>query len=446
MGGNHRLYCKLDEEKLLAIEAAIEKEEKEESERQTAHEKWLLERDQKKQAIQAALKAHSSKLPLKGAAAAAVQQAGAARRASTQSERSSFSDVDSPLPPPPLPSNQQISREIAAVTNIIPDSNESSPVKKEVDMIEPMEITEPVVVPSLPKPVLPVPTDDFPPIKAPENQIGQDKEKSCEIAAKEDIKNVDGEKSRENVDDDIKTEPEKADLPADATVNTDKKKEVSEDKTEPDTVSKETEKVATPPVVPATEANTTDNTSTVVEKSQENVRVKEEVVTEEEEDPANEKESEDADKSADTEEKDISFDGLLGRSEQKEPTAIPAATVDCSGDKAAIVEDDDDDEVIIKREIEEPIGDADKKNLVKPGQQQPKLPRTKKISELLSEDDDISNELDGIGGRSRGRDTRNKKISERSDEAEESPGKAFFFYLSTRSINLNNFNPKFFVR
>ena len=426
MGGNHRLYCKLDEEKLLAIEAAIEKEEKEESERQTAHEKWLLERDQKKQAIQAALKAHSSKLPLKGAAAAAVQQAGAARRASTQSERSSFSDVDSPLPPPPLPSNQQISREIAAVTNIIPDSNESSPVKKEVDMIEPMEITEPVVVPSLPKPVLPVPTDDFPPIKAPENQIGQDKEKSCEIAAKEDIKNVDGEKSRENVDDDIKTEPEKADLPADATVNTDKKKEVSEDKTEPDTVSKETEKVATPPVVPATEANTTDNTSTVVEKSQENVRVKEEVVTEEEEDPANEKESEDADKSADTEEKDISFDGLLGRSEQKEPTAVPAATVDCSGDKAAIVEDDDDDEVIIKREIEEPIGDADKKNLVKPGQQQPKLPRTKKISELLSEDDDISNELDGIGGRSRGRDTRNKKISERSDEAEESPGKAFF--------------------
>ena len=426
MGGNHRLYCKLDEEKLLAIEAAIEKEEKEESERQAAHEKWLLERDQKKQAIQAALKAHSSKLPLKGAAAAAVQQAGAARRASTQSERSSFSDVDSPLPPPPLPSNQQISREIAAVTNIIPDSNESSPVKKEVDMIEPMEITEPVVVPSLPKPVLPVPTDDFPPIKAPENQIGQDKEKSCEIAAKEDIKNVDGEKSRENVDDDIKTEPEKADLPADATVNTDKKKEVSEDKTEPDTVSKETEKVATPPVVPATEANTTDNTSTVVEKSQENVRVKEEVVTEEEEDPANEKESEDADKSADTEEKDISFDGLLGRSEQKEPTAIPAATVDCSGDKAAIVEDDDDDEVIIKREIEEPIGDADKKNLVKPGQQQPKLPRTKKISELLSEDDDISNELDGIGGRSRGRDTRNKKISERSDEAEESPGKAFF--------------------
>ena len=119
----------------MAIEAAIEKEEREEAERQAAHEKWLFERDQKKQAIQAALKAHSSKLPLKGAAAAAVQQAGAARRASTQSERSSFSDVDSPLPPPPLPSNQQISREIAAVTNIIPDSNESSPVKKEVDMM-----------------------------------------------------------------------------------------------------------------------------------------------------------------------------------------------------------------------------------------------------------------------------------------------------------------------
>ena len=418
--GNHRLYCKLDEEKLLAIEAAIEKEEREEAERQAAHEKWLFERDQKKQAIQAALKAHSSKLPLKGAAAAAVQQAGAARRASTQSERSSFSDVDSPLPPPPLPSNQQISREIAAVTNIIPDSNESSPVKKEVDMMEPMEITEPIV--ALPKPTLPPPVDDFPPIKAPEDQIGQSKEKSCEIAAKEDTKNVDGEKSSENVNDDIKTENVKTDLPADA----DKKEEVSEDKT--DIVSKETEKVVNPPVVPATETKTTDNIPAVEEESQENVPVKEEVVTEGEEDPANEKESEIVDKSADTEEKDISFDGLLGRSEPKEPAAVPATTVDCSGDKVEVVEhdDDDDDEVIIKREIEEPIEDTEKKNLVKSGQQQPKLPRTKKISELLSEDDDISNELDGVGGRSRGRDTRSKKISERSDEAEESPGKTFF--------------------
>ena len=405
---------------MLAIEAAIEKEEREEAERQAAHEKWLFERDQKKQAIQAALKAHSSKLPLKGAAAAAVQQAGAARRASTQSERSSFSDVDSPLPPPPLPSNQQISREIAAVTNIIPDSNESSPVKKEVDMMEPMEITEPIV--ALPKPTLPPPVDDFPPIKAPEDQIGQSKEKSCEIAAKEDTKNVDGEKSSENVNDDIKTENVKTDLPADA----DKKEEVSEDKT--DIVSKETEKVVNPPVVPATETKTTDNIPAVEEESQENVPVKEEVVTEGEEDPANEKESEIADKSADTEEKDISFDGLLGRSEPKEPAAVPATTVDCSGDKAEVVEhdDDDDDEVIIKREIEEPIEDTEKKNLVKSGQQQPKLPRTKKISELVSEDDDISNELDGVGGRSRGRDTRSKKISERSDEAEESPGKTFF--------------------
>ena len=412
---------------MLAIEAAIEKEEKEESERQAAHEKWLFERDQKKQAIQAALKAHSSKLPLKGAAAAAVQQAGAARRASTQSERSSFSDVDSPLPPPPLPSNQQISREIAAVTNIIPDSNESSPVKKEVDMMEPMEITEPIVASSLPKPTLPPPVDDFPPIKAPEDQIGQSKEKSCEIAAKEDTKNVDGEKSSENVNDDIKTENVKTDLPADATVNTDKKEEVSEDKTEPDIVSKETEKVVNPPVVPATETKTTDKPA-AEEESQETVPVKEEVVTEDEEDPANEKESEIADKSADTEEKDISFDGLLGRSEPKEPATVPATTVDCSGDKAEVVEDDDDDddEVIIKREIEEPIEDTEKKNLVKSGQQQPKLPRTKKISEMLSEDDDISNELDGVGGRSRGRDTRSKKISERSDEAEESPGKTFF--------------------
>ena len=84
----------IDESKLKEIELQIEKEEREEAERQASHEKWLREREEKKQAIQAALKAHSSKLPLKGAAAAAVLQAGAARRASTQSERSSFSDFD----------------------------------------------------------------------------------------------------------------------------------------------------------------------------------------------------------------------------------------------------------------------------------------------------------------------------------------------------------------
>ena len=81
----------ISDEKLLEIEAAIEKEEQEEAEHKAKHEAWLKEREEKKQAIQAALKAQTSKLPLKGAAAAAVQQAGAARRASTQSERSSFS-------------------------------------------------------------------------------------------------------------------------------------------------------------------------------------------------------------------------------------------------------------------------------------------------------------------------------------------------------------------
>ena len=84
----------IDETKLNEIEVQIEREEKEEAERQASHEKWLREREEKKQAIQAALKAHSSKLPLKGAAAAAVLQAGLQRRASTQSERSSFSDFD----------------------------------------------------------------------------------------------------------------------------------------------------------------------------------------------------------------------------------------------------------------------------------------------------------------------------------------------------------------
>ena len=61
------------------------------AEHKAKHEAWLKEREEKKQAIQAALKAQTSKLPLKGAAATAVAQAGAARRASTQSERSSFS-------------------------------------------------------------------------------------------------------------------------------------------------------------------------------------------------------------------------------------------------------------------------------------------------------------------------------------------------------------------
>ena len=81
----------ISEEKLREIEANLDREEKEEAERKASYEKWLKEREEQKQAIQAALKAHTSRLPLKGAAAAAVQQAGAARRASTQSERSSFS-------------------------------------------------------------------------------------------------------------------------------------------------------------------------------------------------------------------------------------------------------------------------------------------------------------------------------------------------------------------
>ena len=76
-----------------------EEEDRIEAERIAAHEAWLKDREEKKQAIQAQLKAHSAKVPLKGAAALAVQQSGA-RRASSQSqgESSGTSDVDSPAP------------------------------------------------------------------------------------------------------------------------------------------------------------------------------------------------------------------------------------------------------------------------------------------------------------------------------------------------------------
>ena len=89
----------LTDEQLDEIQAKIDEEERLENEKKAAHQQWLNEREEKKLAIQAALKMHSSKLPLKGAAAAA-QMAGAARRASSQSEASSgLSDVDSPAPP-----------------------------------------------------------------------------------------------------------------------------------------------------------------------------------------------------------------------------------------------------------------------------------------------------------------------------------------------------------
>ena len=79
-----------------------EEEDRIEAEKIAAHAAWLKDREEKKQAIQAALKAHSAKVPLKGAAALAVQQSGA-RRASSQSqgESSGTSDVDSPAPPAP---------------------------------------------------------------------------------------------------------------------------------------------------------------------------------------------------------------------------------------------------------------------------------------------------------------------------------------------------------
>ena len=89
----------ITEEQIEELEAQCREEDRIEAERVAAHEAWLMDREEKKQAIQAALKAHSAKVPLKGAAALAVQQSGA-RRASSQSqgESSGTSDVDSPAP------------------------------------------------------------------------------------------------------------------------------------------------------------------------------------------------------------------------------------------------------------------------------------------------------------------------------------------------------------
>merc|ERR1719259_1175109 len=63
------------DEMLDQIQAEIDEELRAEEERQAAHAQWLASREEKKQAIQAALKWNSSKLPLKGAAAAAAAAA-----------------------------------------------------------------------------------------------------------------------------------------------------------------------------------------------------------------------------------------------------------------------------------------------------------------------------------------------------------------------------------
>ena len=179
--------------------------------------------------------------------------------------------------------------------------------------------------------------------------------------------------------------------------------------------------------VPATSITTTNTTTTetIDDVSQDDeVVVKEEVV--EENNIALEETESDADKPV----------SELGTIIESADSIIPPPTAvdkDATVDRVDNIDDDDDNEVIIKKELEDQNLDdfgSEKKPHQKVHQ---KSPRTKKISELSEEDcSDIFPEVDAIGGRSRGRDTRSKKISERSDEAEESPGPPSSTSRSTR--------------
>ena len=125
---------------LIICAHRIDEELRAEEERQAAHAQWLASREEKKQAIQAALKWNSSKLPLKGAAAAAAAAAASsspARRASVQSQDSSagLSDVDNvsspaaaapaslpdlPPPPPPPPLAAASQQQVGLIANLLP--------------------------------------------------------------------------------------------------------------------------------------------------------------------------------------------------------------------------------------------------------------------------------------------------------------------------------------
>lgn len=294
----------ISDEKLQEIEASIEREEKEAQEKKAAHEKFLSEREEKKQAILAALKAHSSKLPLKGAAAAAVQQAGAARRASTQSERSSFSDVDSPLP----------TNQASAVITAAPENDS---VKKEDES----ETVEPADTPSSP-------------MKSPTAQgDANETAEPMEVADKTETEDT--------------TPKEPTEEPIEATET------IKEEKSEED-------------------SNVTE--------------VKTEV-------------EETADSTA----------------ESKETTEV---TTEETETEAMTNEDDEDDEVIIKKEVDIEDSSDGKKTRTNT----PKPARSKKISELSEDDDTIEEMGSKTPSRGRGDARRSKKISERSDEAEESPG------------------------
>jgi len=380
----------ISDDKLRAIEAAIHKEETEEAERKAAHEKWLREREEKKQAIQAALKAHSSKLPLKGAAAAAVQQAGAARRASTQSERSSFSDVDSPLPVYP-------SQLVASSLTNIPDSNESSPVKKEPD-VEPMQETS---------------ENPLPQSSAPSSPIKSPPEEHSVKAMETTIKAEDSSKELAKDDNEVDTIVDETPIEA-----------VEKEKEEP-IEPKPDDEEKDPAVADVTDIEPIEMPEIITDIPEDTVEEKKEEVLDETDSPQSEKEP-DNEVDNELENEPDNTNEIMPTDTPKictDDNVEPAATTDeYKNDKQVVLDDEeeDDDEVIIKKEteIEEPMLEEIDKKTIRPSLI--KTPRIKKTSEV-SEDDCDSADPDSTSGRSR-RDTRSKKISERSDDAEESPG------------------------
>jgi bromodomain-containing protein 8 len=355
----------IDDEKLTEIEAAIETEDKEEDEKKEARERWLSEREIKKQAILAALKAHSSKLPLKGAAAAAVQQAGAARRASTQSERSSFSDVDSPAGVAAAAAAAAaiatpVNHSVIAGIHPISISNDGdmaghmaqTPKKESEEKEDTKEGT------SMPSPLL------SSLLKSPTSSTVQPEDNTVIIPE------MTTTPSQSEALQEEKPKPTEVEEHVPSDVNMEITEETSDTKQD----------------VKIPDDSATNNVS---ESESNNVE------TEKEAEP----EHEAAVAATVVEPEDI----------KTEAPATPKDTVEPECD------DEEDDEVILKKELDVSLLDdleARRSNSTKGGH---RSSRSKKPSEV-SEDDDG----DDSGSRSR-RDTRSKKLSERSDDAEDSP-------------------------
>ena len=365
-------------EKLREIELEIEKEEKEEAAKKQAHEQWLKDREEKKQAIQAALKAHSSKLPLKGAAAAAVMQAGAARRASSQSERSSFSDVDSPQPAtqstPSQPSVQDI----------------SSPVKKEEEISEPVEkkIEQPKITDeSLPKSPKPVPQ------KTDESSSESQTEKETQV---------------------VKMEEEEA-----QSVEVEKEDKTPEESKETPSVAEKEQKVEEEPVINT--ENKIENDKTEEEAQNTVTEIKEEVEVSQEPEKESEEKTDDTPKeeSAPQEPEPMeTSDPLPPPPPASDPVSEPEESTPAPTKVKEEVDDEVDDEIIIKKVVETPKEVENKKTPPTTPTAMPKPMRTKKISEIVSEEEES---VEDTSAKSK-RDKRVKKLSERSEDTEESPG------------------------